>query len=331
MNRWIRWLAALLALQLALGIALHFSRTGLSAAPSVGAQLLSAAPDSVDALTIEGAGGKKVELQKKSGTWQLPAESGFPADASKVRELLTHMAAVKTGTVVSNTRESQQRFKVADDIFERRVTLAAGGKTLAKLYLGDAPSPRQVHVRRDGDNAVYDVELGSWEFPADAADWEDKGVLHVDQQDIRAIEIDGLTLTRAAAATTAAKVAKPGGTPTAPQWQTSTSLKKGETLNAAAVDTLAQRIANLDIGSVLGRADQPDYGLAKPELQFAITRADGKRTEYRIGHMAKGQDCALKSSARDEYFQVPATTAQGLIDAAKRDTLVQAPAGGRKK
>jgi Domain of unknown function (DUF4340) len=331
MNRWIRWLAALLALQLVLGVVLHFSGNRLSAAPAAGAPLLAAAPDDADHLTIEGPDGKKVVLQKQAGNWLLPDESGFPADANKVKELFTHLAAVKTGPMVSKTHESRERFKVADDGFERRVTLAAGDKTLARIYLGDAPSPRQVHLRRDGENAVYDVDLGTWEFPVDPAAWEDKGVLHLAQQDIRSVEAGGLMLTHAAApATTAADVAKPAAAKPAPGWQAAQGLKKGETLNASAADTLAQRIANLDIGSVLGRADQPEYGLANPQLQLAVTRADGHRIEYRLGRMSKGQDYALKSSARDEYFQLPEATAHELIDAAKHESLVQASAGGKK-
>lgn len=329
MNRWIRWLSVLLALQLALGIALHFSSSRLSAAPATGAPLLAAAPNGADRLTIEGPDGTRVVLVRRAGTWQLPAEADFPADETKIKQLLAHLASVKTGAAVSKTRESRQRFRVANDSFERRVTVAAGDKILAKIYLGDSPSPRQVHLRRDGQSAVYDVDLGTWQFPDDPADWENKEILHVAQRNIRSMEVAGMTLTQAAPpATTAATVAKPASTQAAAAWQTA-GLRKGEKLNGTAAATLAQRISNLDIGSVLGREDKPDYGLAKPELKFAVTRDDGHRIEYRLGRMSEGQDYVLKSSAHAEYFRLPESTAHELIDAAKRETLLAASVGGK--
>ncbi len=330
MKRWIRWLSVLLAIQVVLAIGLQISSSRLSAAPVAGAPLLSSSTDGADHLTIEGPDGAKVELVRRAGTWQLPQEADFPADEGKIKQLLTHMASVKTGAAVSKTHSSLQRFKVADDNFERRVTLAAGKKILARIYLGDSPSPRQVHLRRDGKDAVYDVDLGTWQFPADPADWEDKAILHVPQRSIQSIEVDGLTLTHAApTATTAATVAKPAATQHADVWQAK-GLRKGEELDSTAATTLAQRLSSLDIGSVLGRENRSDYGLARPALQFAITRDDGHRIEYRLGRMSKGGDYVIKSSAHAEYFRIPAGTANELIDAARRDALVPAAKGHKK-
>jgi len=329
MNRWIRWLSLLLAVQVLLTLALGLFHGGLSAAPPAGKPLV-AATDGVDRLTIEGPDNARVVLQKQAGAWQLPDETDFPADAARVQQVLQHIGAVKTGAVVSTTRQARQRFRVADGAFERRVTLAAGGRTVAKFYLGDSSSAHDVHLRRDGENAVYDVDLGAWEFPATAADWEDKSVLQIPEEDIRSIEVNGLTLTRAAAPAASPSPAT-GGAPAAagPAAWRAQGLGKGESLADAAAATLAQRIAGLQIGSVLGSKEDASYGLAKPALQFSVTRTSGRTIDYRLGLIAGSMDYALKSSARDEYFRLPEAAAKELIDGAQRQTL--APRAGSAK
>jgi hypothetical protein len=321
MTVWIRRLSVLLALQVLLGIALHLSHAGLSSGPATGAPVLATAPGA-DKLTIEGPDKQRVELRKVDGNWQLPDEGDFPVDAARIQALLKHLSEVETGAAVSTTRGAWQRFKVADDDFERRVTLATGDKQLARLLLGNTPSPRQIYLRRETEDAVYAVDLGSWEFPTTAADWEDKGILHVALQDIRSIMIGDLTVSQTPATQADATQA--------PAWQAK-GLGRNQALDPKAAATLAQHIADLDIGSVLGRKELPEYGLAKPALQFTITRGNGQQITYLLGHLHDSQDLVLKSSAREEYFRLPSSTASTLLDAAKHDALVHKAAGGKAK
>jgi hypothetical protein len=99
-------------------------------------------------------------------------------------------------------------------------------------------------------------------------------------------------------------------------------LAAGQIVNQSGANTLADRLAGLQIGSVLGRDAKPGYGLDQPVLDVRLTQQGGNKIEYRIGK--QGNDFVLKASSRPEYFRLLPTTADGLIKAAHHDQLVQA-------
>jgi Domain of unknown function (DUF4340) len=350
----ISLLGALLVAQLLLAFGLSFTGPHLSAR-ATDKPLLSLGGSQVDRITIEGPDQAKVVLAKVGTTWQLPEEGGFPADKARTESLLKTLEGLKEGMPVATTSDALARFKVADDRFERRVTLASGGKTLATLYFGTSPSMREIHARRSGQGDVYSVAFATYQVPAKAGDWEDKAVLQIPKEDIEAIDVAGLHITRvppppapapaaAKAATTVA--ANAGAAPAAstttatatgtvppataqPEWQ-AIGLAKGQALNTEAADKLADLLAELRIGSVLGKAANPAYGVDKPVLDVTLVEHGGRKIEYVLGKAKDGKSYTLKASTRDEYFGMPAYTAEPLLDASKRDKLLAAPAAGHE-
>lgn len=87
-----------------------------------------------------------------------------------------------------------------------------------------------------------------------------------------------------------------------------------------------EKLASLRIGSVLGSEPEPGYGLDEPELVLGVERKGGQHVEYRLGKREEDGDYALKSSARAEYFRLPAYTGDALVKAAERDQLVSTKA-----
>ena len=334
----IRLLTALFAAQVALAVGLTFTGHSLSAAQD-NKPLLALTAGTVDHVTIDGPDKAHVVLTKVDGHWQLPDVGGFPADAARVKRLLDQIVALKPGEPVATTSSARTRFKVGEKTFERRVVLAAGDKALGTLYLGTSPAMRQVHARVNGQDDIYAVKLETYAVPVKAKAWEDHAILQIPQHDIAGIDVDGLQLRRVQASGEAnikpAPVAAPASAPQAASpatasaakpaaaaatWQ-SQQLSAGEHLDTGAVAKLASQLANLRIENVLGKTAKPDYGLGKPELQLTVTRKDGKTVEYQLGKMSAGDDYALKSSARAEYFELPAYMAQQLINDSKRATL----------
>ena len=326
MKKTISLLGALLVAQLLLAFGLSFTGPKLSGR-ATDEPLLSLGGSQVDRITIEGPDQAKVVLAKVGGSWQLPDQAGFPADRTRTESLLETLEGLKEGPPVATTSDALARFEVADHRFERRVTLAGGGKTLSTIYFGTSPSMREIHARRAGQSDVYSVAFATYQVPTKTGDWEDKTVLQVPKKDIEAMEVAGLHITRvppppSPPAPSAAKAAAPEAAQ--PAWQ-ATGLAKGQALSTEAADKLADKLAELRIGSVLGKDANPDYGMDKPVLDLTLVEHGGRKIEYALGKAKDGKSYTLKASTRDEYFGMPTYTAEPLLDAAKRHKLLAAP------
>jgi hypothetical protein len=330
MEKTIRILTIVLVAQLLLAAGMSFTGPNLAAAhPDT--PLLTLGDQPVDHVTIEGPEGARVVLAKQDQGWVLPDAGNFPADRVQVDTLLSRLEGLQRGLPVATSAGALKRFKVSDESFERRVTLAHGDDTLATLYLGSAPDMHHVNARTGRDDAVYTVDFAAYEAPDKASDWEDKAILQLPQDALETIEVAGLMLHRTPAAP-ADKAAGGEGIPAAPAtWQID-SLGAGEVVNQAGATDLAGKLAQLRIGAVLGTEAKPEYGLDKPALTLSVTRTGGTRLVYQLGPTGKEGYAVLKSSARPEYFRLPGYTAEALSKAASRAQLVQAapaPAGGQ--
>lgn len=308
MEKTIKLLTLLLGVQLLLALGLGLS--GQVSVAHAGKQtLVDVAKDKVDRLVLEEPDKPRLVLVKRDGVWRLPEADDFPADARRVAQLLDKLAGLKPGVPVAASTGAQQRFKVSEDAFERRITLGADGKTLVTLYLGTSPAVRRLHARAGDDDAIYAVELALHEIPVRAADWQDKTVLRIPAARVEAIQVADLNLRRS------------GETEDAP-WQAD-GLADGQRPNAEAVAHLTNLIAELTIGEILGREAVPEYGMDAPVLKLTVTRRGGEVVDYALGKAKDKEEYTLKASSRPEYFRLPAFTAHSLIDASKRETLLE--------
>jgi len=321
MRKTIGLLSILLAAQLMLAVGMSFTGPDL-AAVRPNTPLIELGGSSVDRLTIEGPDSGRVVLARTGQGWVLPDIGDFPAAKAKVEGLLDRLGGLKRGLAVATTEAAQKRFRVSDQDFERRLSLAQGDATLATLYLGTSPGMRRVHARSGEDDAVYTVEFAAYDAPVEPEDWEDKAILQIPHQDIDKISLAELELSRTPGEETlAVSEAGDSNQSAQPVWS-SAALAEGEAVNQANADALAQKLAELRIGSVLGRETQPGYGLDAPQLLLSVQRKGGEAVEYRLGKREQHSDYVLKVSSRPEYFRLPAYTADALIKAARREQLV---------
>lgn len=130
---------------------------------------------SVDKLVIEDAEGT-VELQKSDDSWML-SEHAVPVVADKTEQVLETLQEAKTGWAIATREESHDQLQVADDNFNRKLSLYSGDKQLTQLYVGTPPGLRQSHVRRSDESEVYSVRLNSYEVPAASNQWLDRNFL----------------------------------------------------------------------------------------------------------------------------------------------------------
>ena len=327
MRKTIGILSVLLVAQLVLAASMKLTGPDLTAVrPDT--PLLAPGGEAVNHLTIEGPEDQKLMLARQGGNWLLPETGDFPADSGKVDRLLDRLRELKLGLPIATSEAARERFKVTDEVFERRVTIAGDNGLLATLYLGTAPGMRRVHARTGDDDGVYSVEFGVHEIPARTEEWEDKTVLQIPQGEVEKIMLKELTLSAVTDDAAASVTSDADGQSTVTTTWTSETLVDGETVNIRNADALAEKLAGLRIGAVLGSVVQPDYGLETPVLVVGLQRKGGEEIEYRLGKRDQEGDYVLKASSRPEYFRLPGFTAKALMQAAQREQLVTPAAGG---
>jgi len=302
MKKLIVVLGGLLALQLVLAVTVNLTSDNYEAFKPQ-EKLLAFDRNAVDGLRIE-ADKHSVVLNKRDGKWVLPQSADFPANTASVDRLLDTLAGLQKGWPVATTAAAANHFKVADDNFERRLSLLSNGKPLAVLYVGTSPGYRKVHVRADGTDAVFAVAFNTWEANASADDWIDKAILTFAPDDIERVDMPGFALQRDGDKLQVADISA------------------AESTDAKAAGTLLDKIADLHIQSLLGTEAKPEFRQDKPELEFKVTRKNGDVLDYRLSKPKEGAYYVLKRSDLDDYFKVAEYTVKPLKESG-REKLVQ--------
>jgi hypothetical protein len=177
MKRLTTLLVAVLALQLLLSAALFWPREDSGEQDAL-APLLTVA-SRVDRVVISDAENTVLLSLGESG-WRLPEYHGLPVDRARIERAATQLPDLRRGWPVANSAGAAERFEVAEDAFQRRVEYFQGESPLGTLYIGTSPGFRKVHVRVADNDAIFAVEYNSFDLPAQADQWLDKGLLQVD-------------------------------------------------------------------------------------------------------------------------------------------------------
>lgn len=272
--------------------------------------LFEIAPQQVDGITIEGPAGETLALRRHDGGWILPDLDDFPADAEEVDDMLARLLTAERNLPLSSDPEALRRFKLADDEFERRLTLSGGDKVLATVLIGTPEGPRQVHLRRAGETTAYSVRFGLYDASVDPDDWFDHGFLQFPEKEVASIRVNGLHL-----------VAGNRG-----HWRLDpAATAEGPELDGNAAAHLAGLLAGLRVEALRLDETAPDYALDSPELTLTLSRKDGREITYRLGRTAQQKDYTLEVSTRAERFHLSVYSATQLIRAA--DPKALRPAG----
>lgn len=138
--------------------------------------LLLATDLEADKIVIRDANAS-VTLQKVNGLWQLPDLKQLPVDEQKLRDLLDKLKGTKLTWPVTTSATSHERFDVSEKKFQRHVEFYKGDQKAVDLFLGTSPGFKKIHLRKQGDDSVYAVQLNSFEFATGNNDWLKKDLL----------------------------------------------------------------------------------------------------------------------------------------------------------
>lgn len=281
----IRNLGILLALQIIVIAAFWFSVDGDRT--NGGGKLLTFDPAAIDRVSI-GNGEQQVMIARQNGQWLLPEHQSLPLRPSRMQSLLDKLAALDAGWPVATSASAAERFEVATDNAQRAITLFTGEQQASKLWLGTSPGMGKVHARRDGDDAVYAIELALHELPDKPDSWVDKSLLAVTDP-IQSVRAGDFELQRHD-----------------DSWQLADAASTA--LDQDAVQRWVDRFASLSVGNALS----PDTETGEPLAVFALETGTQPVT---LSLYKVGEAHAIRSSRHDVLFELPDWQAEPLLTA----------------
>ena len=259
--------------------------------------LLPINANELDRVVIQDAN-SKVVIQKTDTEWQLPDLQNLPVERQKLDEILQKLEGTTLTWPVTTMATSHERFEVANSKYQRRIELFQGDTKKADFWLGSAPGFKKIHLRREGENQVYAVELSAFEFATTANDWLQKSLLAL--EDINSIK------------TADYELQKTGDT-----WSFVVTVPKSDTekVNEVKTTELAKAIGNLQVQEV---ATQVPQGETKKVL---VKSAAG---EFEYDFVKTESDYFVKRNDRDIYFKLSQYEFERIAKPTKADLVIVA-------
>ena len=284
MKRIIPIAALLLIIQIALAVVLNITDKSLDSFTPED-KLLNFVAAAVDSITLYGEGDKKLVMEKQNSAWVLPDTFSALVNVKQLTALLDKLSEMKQGLAVATSKEAAQRFKVAEEVFERHVLLRQDGKVVADFYIGTSPGFRQVHARVTGRDEIVTVGLSAFELGLDADSWIDKNVLHIKDKDIEAVKLDDISLERVSG-----------------EWQLQ-GLQDNQTTNREEVKALLSNMRLLTIQTVVDPTETGVLFKNEPFLRYTLILTGGNSVDY-IFAKSEQENYLLKVSNSDFVFQL---------------------------
>ncbi|MFK7830081.1 MAG: DUF4340 domain-containing protein [Congregibacter sp.] len=229
----------------------------------------------------------RVQLSRDGDLWRL--SSGLPADPTKVDVLLNALLERDAGYAIATSDSAAQRFRVAGEAYERRLVLRTATAEHT-AYLGSSPAFRKVHARRDGDNAIFVLELNSYDAPVAEDSWLDRSLLAQSNPSTISLYGTEFLLERGA-------------------WRR----EDGKALDAQAMESLVQALSAVQVtGSVA--ASDADVAAADEALRITVGNGDAK-TRFTVLNNSKSERYYLRRNDFTQTFATSSYDAERLIEA----------------
>ncbi len=277
MNKLIQGLIGLLFLQLIVALAMLWSEQSSNSSPEA-VSFVAATKSDINKVTIID-GDMSVELTKNDDGWYLPNWYGVPVDANKLSVALNKLIELQSTWPVTTTSNSHDRFKVTEENHQRRLILYSDDKKVGDVFLGTSPGFRKVHIRDADQDAVYAVELNTYDFPSESKQWLDKSLLAVNN--VESFEIDSATITKEQE-DWVLRSPDLEGLLEENELKAQTT-NNGIKLDKEKVDKLLKRIEKLSVISVAENSEELDFEKsiqlkvsAEQDFTFSFLEQDGK-------------------------------------------------------
>jgi Domain of unknown function (DUF4340) len=248
----------------------------------------------IDRMVIQDAS-NKVTLQKTGSQWQLPELHQLPVDKQKLDGILQKLDGTKLTWPVTTTASSHERFEVIGTKFQRRIELFQGDVKKADLWLGSTPGFKKIHLRREGEDQVYTVELTAFEFATASNDWLQSGLLAV--KDARSIKAADYELQK-----------------TGDAWNFVAASQgiSDDKVNASKAMDLANALSTLQVQEVVTQVPQGET------TKISVKSAAG---EFNYEFTKAGSDYFVKRNDRDVTFKLLQSEFERIANVKKASLL----------
>lgn len=259
--------------------------------------LLAIKSADIDRMVIQDAN-NKVTLQKTGSQWQLPDLRQLPVDKQKLDEILQKLDGTKLTWPVTTTASSHERFEVAGSKFQRRIELFQGDTKKADLWLGSTPGFKKIHLRREGEDQVYAVELTAFEFATASNDWLQSDLLAV--KDVNSIKAADYELQKIGDV-----------------WNFATASQEAnvEKVDATKVKELTNAFSNLQVQEVVTQ---------KPQGEITRASVNSAVGDFEYEFTKAGVDYFVKRSDRDLHFKLSQIEFERIANVNKASLLAGA-------
>ncbi len=287
-------LLLLLVLIVQLGLAtLLYSFGNHAQGTTAGGPLLNFSAGQISDFEIVGAEKDRLTLHLDGKQWRLADLDNLPADNQKVADLLNTLTGISRPWPVARTAASFERFKVADDSFERQLVLKNGTEELARLLIGTPPGLHKVHARLAAEKQIYDIPLTLTRLGDKPGDWLDHDLLKLAAINVTTMTLPHLKLVRQ-------------GDHFVVDGQT-----QGEEYAPEKVASSADKLLELHVNGIYYGTDNPRFDDAASPIVVETT--DNQLRSYRFAKVGNGGDAVLQVSGFAPLFKVSAQLEQELL------------------
>ena len=280
-------------------------------------KLLEFNREQVDGIRIEDNDGNLAELKSEGDAW-LTAED-FPVNVDRIDRLLERLDGLEHGLAVASSPGSAKRFEVSGDRFQRHLKLLNDGKPVAEFYLGTGAGARRNHVRLADQDKIYAVMIGSYDLPAEIADWQDKDLLQIEVSEIQSIDLGGLTIRRLERSENEDESQDTESDTGSAEW-VADGLAENETFKADEFETQLRNLATLRFDrAFMGSLDEQVI-----KAKIVVIYGDQDRT-YEFAETKEGDNFWLKVTGFEELFEVSQYNGNRIIDNLTDEKLTEKP------
>lgn len=284
-----RVLGGALAAQVLLGVLTWWPSGRAVVAPT---SLFDGGVEAFTHLEVFGASSDEeaVVLDKADGRWVVTSSGGFPADADKLDDVLDAVAGLRIGSPMATSAASHEALGVTPEARQRKLVVTAGGEPVT-LWLG-AGGRDTVHLRREGEDAVYRVDgLNPYTLRDTDRSYLPSYLVEYDPKALASFEIT-----------------TPAGTLRAVREGDGWTFPDDPSLAATeALDTLVEAARRVGLDAVVGPEVAPEHGLdgdGRARVRWTLV-GDDEGGSYVLGAEADGKLYARSDSSR---FVVKAPT-----------------------
>lgn len=282
--------AILLIIQVGLVVTLNMGGSNLKAV-TPDKKFVELTPNTISEIEITDEDSQQLILQKNNSGWTISSAYSAPADTNLVKDLLTILTQAKQGFAVATSSGAANRFKTANNDFERHIIIKKGDQTILDFYLGKSAGMGKSHVRKSGEQEVYTLPLSSFQVEANADKWLDSKSFQLDVSALKGVELADLEL-----------VKKDNG------WLVIGFEEKD--INTSEIDKLIKAIGDLKVQSVLDPVEVKSLFDEGPDFQFTV--ATDKEDSISYSFKKKDDFNILKISTSDLFFKVYDWQLEGL-------------------